>query len=270
MLGASRTAPVVRGRAGPQDKAPWRDVAPPRGQVETAFLRPVVLGETIAPFRLLPPALAVLPIVGRRLLDAGAAMREGHRHLARWMQGIEATWTAHCAKRSDGTPRLTLQERLDYMHGLTEQFGGSGPRVVYAKAGTLPAAAIVEDASLIIDHMAYWMQARSVDEARYVCALINSEALRGRVADMQSKGQGGARHFDNLFWEFPIPEYSRTEARHRALAAAAAEAEQAAAAIDLNEAAHFTGQRRAIRDALIASGIAARIDALVEDLLEGA
>jgi hypothetical protein len=24
--------------------------------------------------------------------------------------------------------------------------------------------------------------------------------LRDRIAAMQSKGQGGARHFDNLFW----------------------------------------------------------------------
>ena len=33
-LGASRAAPLLRGKAGGQDKAPWRDVEPPRGPVE--------------------------------------------------------------------------------------------------------------------------------------------------------------------------------------------------------------------------------------------
>jgi hypothetical protein len=37
----------------------------------------------------------------------------------------------------------------------------------------------------------------------------------------------------------------------------------------LKEGAHFTRQRRAIRDALIATGIAQRIDALVARLLDG-
>ena len=86
---------------------------------------------------------------------------------------------------------------------------------------------------------------------------------------MQPKGQGGARHFDNLIWELPIPEYDRRIRLHRDLAAAGAEAEQVAASVPLDLAAHFTRQRRAIRDALIADGIARRIDALVARLLDG-
>ena len=50
-------APRVRGKIGRQDKHPWTTVEPPHGPVEAAFLRPVLLGESIAPFRLLPLAL---------------------------------------------------------------------------------------------------------------------------------------------------------------------------------------------------------------------
>jgi hypothetical protein len=93
--------------------------------------------------------------------------------------------------------------------------------------------------------------------------------LRDRIAAMQSKGQGGARHFDNLFWELPIPEFSRRDARHRALAALGARAEQVAAAVALDGAAHFTRQRRAIRDALLAEGVQAELDAAALALIGG-
>ena len=85
---------------------------------------------------------------------------------------------------------------------------------------------------------------------------------------MQAKGQGGARHFDNLIWELPIPDFDRREALHRALVRAGARAEAVANAVALPERAHFTRRRRAIRDALAKDGIAATIDSLVVRLLE--
>jgi hypothetical protein len=55
-LGDNPDAPRVRGRIGPLDRMPWREVEPPRGAVEAQFLRTVLLGESIAPFRLLTTA----------------------------------------------------------------------------------------------------------------------------------------------------------------------------------------------------------------------
>ena len=56
---------------------------------------------------------------------------------------------------------------------------------------------------------------------------------------------------------------------HRALAAAGRRAESQAAAVALPEAAPFTRARRAVREALAASGASAEIDRLVEILLDG-
>jgi len=39
------------------------------GVVETEFVRPVLLGESILPYRALPPREAVLPLVGDDLMD---------------------------------------------------------------------------------------------------------------------------------------------------------------------------------------------------------
>jgi len=105
-------------------------------------------------------------------------------------------------------------------------------------------------------------------EGHYLTALLNSETARLLIAPMQPKGQGGARHFDNLIWELPIPEYDRRIELHRDLATAAATAERVAAAVALPQEAHFTRQRRAIRDALAAHGIAREIETMVARLLD--
>ena len=268
-IGSSHNLPRVRGRAGSQDKKPWRDITPPEGPLERQFLHPVLLGESIGPFRVIAPALAVLPVHERRLLDSAAAVNEGFDNLAGWMQTIERNWEAHAAKRTDGALKVTLGRQVDHMRKLTQQMGASNPRVVYSKAGTILCGAVVQDPNAYVDHMAYWASCNSMDEARYLCAVLNSAVVLNAIQPMQPKGQGGARHFDNLMWELPIPEYNRIQTLHRDLATAAERAEAVAASVPLDPGAYFTQQRRALRHALAADGVMADIDALVARLLAG-
>jgi hypothetical protein len=228
----------------------------------------VLLGETIAPFRVLTAATCVVPVHGREVLDSRSAADVGFRHLAAWLRDVEAKWAANASKRADGTNRMTLRQQLDHMRKLSAQLSTSATRVVYAASGIQPAAAVVYDYDAIVEHAAYWAPARSLAEGRYLTAILNSETVRALGEDAQPKGQGGARHFDNLIWEQPIPEYDRRIELHRDLAAAAAIAERVAAAVALPESAYFTRQRRAIRDALAAHGIASEIEALVVQLLD--
>ncbi len=267
-LGQNPAAPRVRGKTGPLDKRPWTTVQPPNGPVEAEFLRPVLLGESIAPFRVLKAATCVVPVRGREVLDSRSAADAGFRHLAAWLRDVEVKWAANASKRVDGTPRMTLRQQLDHMRKLSAQLSPPATRVVYAASGIQPAAAVVNDRDAIVEHAAYWAPARSLAEGRYLIAILNSETARALGEDAQPKGQGGARHFDNLIWELPIPEYNRRIELHRDLAGAAATAERVAAAVALPEGAYFTRQRRAIRDALVANGIAHEIDTLVARLLK--
>jgi hypothetical protein len=81
-------------------------------------------------------------------------------------------------------------------------------------------------------------------------SVLNSSAVLNQIIPMQPRGWRDPRHFDNLVWELPIPEFDRRETLHQELADAAAEAERVAAIAPLREGAHFMRQRRAIRDAL--------------------
>lgn len=268
-FGANPEEPLLIGRTGSMDKPPWKDLAPPEGRVEARFLRPLYLGEGIAPFRLLEPAEAVIPIApdGRGLLDAAAAERRGFPRLAAWLRHCEGLWNAHSSKAADGTPRTTLLENLDHFRKLSAQIASRPLRVAFAASGTLFAAALLRDPAAICEHALYWHAPRTEDEGYYVVALLNADALRQRITAMQSQGWRDPRHFDKLVFEQPIPAFDRREPLHAALAAAARRAEAIAAAVPLEPGAHFQRHRKAIRAALTASGISAEIDRLAEDLL---
>jgi hypothetical protein len=269
-LGGNPNAPMLRGKIGGQDKKPWNQVEPPEGPVEIEFVRPVILGESISPFRLIGSSQCVVPVRGDALLNSSAARVAGSRRLAAWLLYVEEQWSLHAAKDKEQRPKLTLLQQIDYMRKLSGQLPVPNIRVVYAASGILPAAAIIQDTRAIIEHSAYWASARSIGEAQYLCAVLNSEESRVRLHHMQPKGQGGARHFDNLVWELSIPEYRRTEPLHRALQEAAVRAEGVANNVALDDTAHFTRRRRAIRDALLVDGVAGLIDRLVARLLDGA
>jgi hypothetical protein len=188
-LGQNTTAPLVRGKIGALDKRPWSTLAPPYGPVEAEFIRPVLLGESIAPFRLLNVPICIVPSRGREIFDSHGAAAAGFRHLAAWLRDAETKWGVHAAKRIDGKLRMTLLQRLDHMHGVSAQIPTSATRVVYAASGILPAAVVVEDATIIAEHATYWSTAGNLTEARYLAAVLNSETVRLRVEPLSQRAK---------------------------------------------------------------------------------
>lgn len=162
---------------------------------------------------------------------------------------------------------MTLMERIDHMRNLSVQAGPPTIRVLYTKAGTRLSAARIAANDLMIDHKAYWATARTVKEAAYLIAVINSAAVLAKVTDLQSHGQRDKRDFDNPVWTLPIPEYDDKDQVHRDLADAAERAEKIAAAVELRDDQHFTAKRRAIREALALDGVAQDIESLVDAIL---
>ena len=66
-------------------------MATPEGTVEKRFLRPVLFGESIAPFRIVaqPPAVAPWDEAENRPMDAAQAGRRDYRKLAQWLEKNE-------------------------------------------------------------------------------------------------------------------------------------------------------------------------------------
>ncbi|MBI4296146.1 MAG: N-6 DNA methylase, partial [Chloroflexi bacterium] len=262
-LGPNPVAPVVHSRRTSQEKEPWKSLPSLRGNVEKDFLHLLYLGESLIPYRMLLPVLAVIPWDEKdeRLLDANAAQNAGYVYLSGWLGNAERLWAEH------GRDRMTFGERIDFHSSLKVQFPIAPLRVVYSKAGTLPAAALLKDHQGIIDHKLYWTKVDTEQEGRYLLAVLNSETARQQAEHLQSRGQWGARDFDKVILSLPIPHFDASKKLHMQLARAAARAEKVAAAVELKEGMHFVTARRQIRAALREDGIDRRIDKLVAELL---
>jgi hypothetical protein len=198
------------------------------------------------------------------VLDAEAAANRGFDNLHGWMSKAEKVWNVNAESGS-----MTLIGRWNYHNELGAQFPLASRRVVYSKAGMQPAACLLRDATYAIDHKLYWSAPATEKEARYLTALLNSETARARGESLQSRGQFGARDFDKVIFNLPIPRFDASKLLHNAIAEAAREAEAFAASVLLPETTKFQRARGLIRAALSEAGVAQRIDALVARLLDG-
>ena len=77
-----------------------------------------------------------------------------------------------------------------------------------------------------MDRTRYQTVCQSEDEARYVLALINSNALAAATAPFMPKGLYGPRHFEKHGWKLPIPRYDPSDPLHTKLGELGATAEQ--------------------------------------------
>jgi hypothetical protein len=178
------------------------------------------------------------------------------------MRQAEELWSENSANG-----KMTLVDRWNFQRGLSNQFPIAPLRVVYAASGTLPSALVLRDDRAVIEHGIYWTTPASEDEAHFLTAILNSETARSRAEQYQARGQFGARHFDKVMFNLPIPVFDPKEALHRELAEAGALAEEVAANAELVEGEKFQRARRRVRDALAEDGIGGDIEKLVEKLL---
>jgi len=261
-LGVNPELPLIASKRSTLEKSPWRALPGIEGNVERQFLHPVLLGESILPYRLFQPFEGVIPVQeSGQVLNSSSAADSGHNGLSDWLRQAEAVWD------TNGKGNRKFAEQLDYIGQLSSQFPAAEIRIVYAASGTQPAALILRDRSAVVEHKLYWGKVETEDEASYIAAILNSETARAKAAQYQSRGQFGARDFDKVIWNLPIPRFNSKDNLHRAIAAAGTKAEVAAASVELIEGEKFQRARKRVRDALTANGTALAIDQLVEKLL---
>lgn len=260
-LGSGAGRRAVRSRRPPREHPPWRNLPSLRGTVEQEFIRPMYLGESILPFRCQEPVEALIPWDGQRLLHGEDERLDQYPGLAEWWRSAEDIWTRHRA-----SDRLSLAERLDYHRGLVKQFPVASRRVVVSGSGAYLAAAVVTDSTAIIEHKLYWAAMPHQIEARYLTALLNSNALTLAVRPFQARGQHNPRDFDKHIFRLPIPLFDARDPTHKRLVALAERSEDIAANTTL-PAMRFETQRRIIRQALEHDGVMAEIDEIVKKML---
>jgi len=258
-FGHNAGRPPVIGRIGTQDK--WRNVPSPEGSIEQENLRPTLLGESIGPFRVTGPVTGIVPVdQAGNLINGESARVIGKFGLADWLDKAEQLWRLH---GKDSRPLVT---QMDHMGKLSRQIGHCRHKIAYTASGTRIAATII-GADQLVDHGLYWVPLGSQDEFLYITAILNSGVICERVSPMQSRGAGGARHFDLYPFHLPIPRFDPGDPRHARLVALAEACEGVAAAVPIDRLTPKAA-RKALWAALDATPHLAAIDAIVTDLLD--
>jgi hypothetical protein len=263
-LGVDPQAPLVSSRRNALEKPPWAGLPSIEHKVETDFLRPVLMGESILPYRLFQSFEGVVPTLSTGvLLTSESAADRGYAELATWLRAAESAWN------NTGKQTRLFGDQINYINQLSAQFPLAPLRVLYAKAGTLPAAMVLRDDQAVIDHKLYWGAPSCEVEAHFLVAILNSETARSRAERYQSRGIFGARDFDKVMFNLPIPLFDAGNPLHRDLSEAGAHAELVAGMVELVEGERFQRARKRVRDALAEEGIGGEIEKLVEKLLDG-
>jgi hypothetical protein len=262
-LGAPAGTRRVQSRRTNLEKDPWKSTPSIVENVEEQFLRPLLLGESIVPFRIVSSVECVTPWLDGRLLTTQDDNIDSFPGLADWWKRAEQL---RLLNRS--STKFSLNERYNFQTRLSRQLTHSaGQKVVYTKSGSILTACRVSDSRTVIDQMLYWSTVKSNDEALYLCGIFNSPAFTRAVAPYQSRGQFGTRHFDKYVFELPIPRFDGSNHRHIQLVDLARRGEDIAVAVDLPLKLDFKRQRRIVRDALEDSAVFDELDASVHSLL---
>ncbi|MBQ1046083.1 N-6 DNA methylase [Micromonospora sp. C32] len=258
-LGAGRHA--VRSARSSLEKAPWKDLPSLEGVVESRFIRPVLLGESLLPYRTLAAKKAVLPLDGSTLMTGSGSRLDYYFGLAEWWKKAESTWEAH---RSSA--RLTLAEQLDFRHKLTAQFPAPPLRLVYSASGMHVAAAIVEDPTAVVEHGLYYCAIDTRTEGYYLSAILNSPALTSLARPLMSYGKD-ERHIDKHLWKLPIPEFDPGNETHQRLAELGQQHSETVAGLHITDGTNFVALRRQVRAELARHPATPQIEAVVMEML---
>ena len=229
---------TVNPRRGAQDKEPWRSLSLNAiiGQtIEIQHVYDVHLGETVVPYATLDPLKAVLPLNhGDTALPVGSRRGEGIRlgALGQRMRGRWQTVSRLWEENKRPVNKLDLLGRLDYHRELSAQLkwqlnhGDRPVRVAYNSSGA-PTAAVISDATAIIDYTLFWISCKNMQEANYLLAIINSDALAEDVNKFTPPNWAGkTRHLQKHLWKLSIQEFNPDDPLHIAVSRAG----QAAAA----------------------------------------
>jgi hypothetical protein len=251
----------VRSLQRNNDKKPWKDLPPLEGVVESEFLRPILLGDSVLPYRIVETFEAVIPRDREGLMDGQSDRIDAYSGMAAWWRKAEATWEEH--RSSD---RLSLAEQLDYQRKFGQQFPIQPERIVYNRSGMHLVASRLNDRRTLIDNALYWATAASTAEALYLCAILNSAIITELVRPYMSYGKD-ERDFAKQIWQVPIPLYDPAIDLHARLAARGLELESVIAKIPIDPNRHFAATRRDIREFIAQSEAGKDAEELVQELL---
>lgn len=211
-------------------KKPWNSVRL-EGRIESRFVFRTAISQNVLPFTLINPPCIVLPVeIDKKtgapsILSSNQLLAKGHRHASRWFHEAEQKWDENRTEKS-AVQGNDLHWRLDYQRTLTNQNVKDKFVVLYTSSSKDASACVLDrsnenvqlDVPFIVDHKTYWVAVKSLEEAHYLCAFLNSGFVNDIIKDFQSTGLMGARDVHKTVLGVPLPKFNPRNNEHKELA----------------------------------------------------
>jgi len=230
-----------------EEKGKWIQVL--EGRISHRYLYLLMTGDNVFPFGIWGLNLAVLPVIADYERNAFVVLKDVKRiisELGEWyLKGIKEYYEKNEKKEpseEDAREFLDwlLNERINYQNKFEKQkprsyslvYNASGDALnigvavidktrIVAKANEYLRKALGVDSEVqlvsgvVIDYTNYVIEFDNVEEAHYLCAILQSTPIRQAVHKLQPRGKKGERHITDRPLHLPIPEFITDEIAER-------------------------------------------------------
>lgn len=222
------------------------------GSVPSDWIKRCLIGKDLLPFCTRADGTSFIIPLDKK----GHWVNERSKN-AYWKE-ISEIYSMHKGKGGHTPP--TLEQRLNHHNALFAQTANSPPYVIYNTSGTRLYAAIVKK-SVFIDSSLYSVACSSINEASFLCGLINSDILQAAFAETKK----AFKHYHTHYWnKIPIPKFDRNNNDHKTIPGLV---DQASTIAEKTMNKNKTVQRKFILNEIRNCGILAKLDAAVGKIL---
>jgi len=229
-LGFNQELPLVEtaDRAIQQAKPEYKDLVF-KNVIENKFLYATLLSTDLLPFGHLDYRMIILPIEQEgyhfKIIKADDARNRGFFNLANWIESVEKEWEK---RRGEKAQRYTAVEWLNYRRKLIVQNNKTKFWVLYNVSGTHLTATTVKKEIIqygdgeqkikmngfVTDYVTYYYETQNLNEAMFLCTILNAPIIDKLIKPMQARGLWGARHICKKVLELPIPKFDKDNKIH--------------------------------------------------------
>ncbi|HPG29654.1 MAG TPA: N-6 DNA methylase [bacterium] len=200
-------------------KKPWKDLYF-RHTIDSNFLFSTAVAKNVAPFILINPPVALLPVIADeqnqiKLLDWNGIKNEGFIDTAFWFKWVEEEWEKH---KTQNNKNISAVDYLNWQNKLTTQYISARYLVLYTASAKDANACIVDrkklDLKFIVESKCYWATAENLKEAYYLTAFLNSNIANKLIKSFQTVGLFGPRDIHKKILEIPLEKFNASNAKH--------------------------------------------------------
>lgn len=210
-----------------ESKAQWKGISLD-GRMESKYLFNTLLSKSILPFAYINPEMVVLPVkisyneINEKVITVHPSreiMYSGDLNASRWFSNTERIWEI---KRTQKSKVLSSSGRVDFHKGLSSQNLNAPYLVLYNSSAKDANAVVISrkdfNLELIVESKTYVYYTSSIEEANYICSILNSETPNELMKDFQTRGLFGPRDIHKKILDIYFPKYNSGSKTHRHLA----------------------------------------------------